>query len=145
MDCTRTHAAIGPCRTGGLPHLAVYSSPCTPAGEDHEEDYPQDDLQRVQGCPAEAHQAGEALRDLRQEAQDQGPDVLERLVFLVGWIISPAFTTLQFYNNTAAVRRISPIAPYRSSAQFLRQTEADDVVPLYGAIAATATATERLR
>merc|ERR1711865_944336 len=50
---------------------------CLPQeGEDHQEDYPQADLQRVQGRSPEADQAREALRDLRQEAQDQGPDVL---------------------------------------------------------------------
>ena len=74
-------------RGGCQPHLrspaaaagAPAPVPWAVAGQDHQEDHPEDDLQRVQGCAAEAHQAGQALRDLRQEAQDQGPDVLERL------------------------------------------------------------------
>jgi hypothetical protein len=61
----------------GWPRLAADACICPLSGEDHQEDYPQADLQRVQGRPPEADQAREALRDLRQEAQDQGPDVLD--------------------------------------------------------------------
>ena len=65
---------------GRISPLTRASAPLS--GEDHQEDYPQADLQRVQGRPPEADQAREALRDLRQEAQDQGPDVLDIILIV---------------------------------------------------------------
>ena len=53
------------------------------SGEDHQEDHAQADVQRVQGRPPEADQARQALRDLRQEAQDQGPDVLSSILIVI--------------------------------------------------------------
>ena len=53
------------------------------SGEDHQEDHAQADVQRVQGRPPEADQTRQALRDLRQEAQDQGPDVLSRILIVI--------------------------------------------------------------
>ena len=77
---TRAHAIALQDTDGRISPLTRASAPLS--GEDHQEDYPQADLQRVQGRPPEADQAREALRDLRQEAQDQGPDVLSIILIV---------------------------------------------------------------
>jgi len=51
-------------------------------GEDHQEDHAAFDVHQLQDRPPEADQALEALRDLRQEAQVQGRDVLSCLLLL---------------------------------------------------------------
>ena len=112
-------AATSPSRDSsvghGLPDLAAYACLCPLPGEDHQEDYPQADLQRVQGRPPEADQAREALRDLRQEAQDQGPDVLDIIL-----IVQSLVNLLQ--SNTISLRtRPAPLAS--PTLQSLERTE----------------------
>ena len=107
----RAHAIALQDTDGRISPLTRASAPLS--GEDHQEDYPQADLQRVQGRPPEADQAREALRDLRQEAQDQGPDVLSIILIvqsLVNLLQSNEFSAIPSHARVPGATAVQHLA-----------------------------------